>query len=83
MHLGPGTALYSVIPYIAPLLKELGWVSSRQSSGSGAWMRTFPSPLGEFFHMLTSAVGSLSQSRSIPAINAAYGRRVKPEIMLT
>lgn len=79
----PGSALYSVIPYVAPLLKQMGWVSSRQSSSSGAWKRTLPSPLHECFRTFTSAVGSLWWSRIIPDITPACGGCMKPEIILT
>lgn len=84
MHLVLGSALYSVISHIAPLLKQWCWILSCQSSDSGTGgVSTFPSPLSEGLHMVSSAEGSLSWSRSMPTINPACGRCMKPEIVLT
>lgn len=84
MHLPLDSAFYSVTPYISLPLKQWCWVLSCQSSGSGtAVVSTFPSPLREGLHIVSSAEGSLSWSRSIPTTNPACGRCMKPETVLT
>lgn len=67
-----------------PLLKQHRWVLSCHSSGRGtAGVSTFPSPLSGALHLLSSAEGSLTWSRSIPTTTPACGRCRKPEIIFS
>lgn len=48
-----------------------------------SWGEHLPFPLSEGLHMISSAEGSLSWRMSIPTVNPACGRCMKPEIILT